>query len=137
MSSRELTILEKKDFAKRFAEVCGSSEPAEISRFMNISYQAARNYLEGRFPDSNILLLIAEKTPYSLHWLLTGIGEKYVSPVEKVEEREEPMTEKRFREMVKEGCVSAIYETFGENPEISSQKTVVINKDLVLNEKYR
>lgn len=134
MSSRELTILEKKDFANRFAEICGSNEPAEISRFLNISYQAARNYLDGRLPDSNILLLIAEKTSYSIHWLLTGIGEKFINPAEK---DEEPMTEGRIREIVKEGCVSAIYETLGENFEISSPKTVVINKDLVLSEKYR
>lgn len=134
MSSRELNILEKKDFAKRFAEVCGSSEPAEISRLLKISYQAARNYLEGRMPDSNVLLVIAEKTEYSLHWLLTGIGDKFVNPAEI---DEEPITAGKIREMVREGCVSAIYETFAENPELSSPKTVVINKELVLSEKSR
>lgn len=134
MSSRELNILEKKDFAKRFAEVCGSSEPAEISRLMNISYQAARNYLEGRLPDSTILLLIAEKTSFSIHWLLTGVGEKYVG---RSKDNEESMTAEKIREIVKEGCVSAIHETFGENAEISSPKTVVINKDSVLSERFR
>lgn len=134
MSSRELTILEKKDYAKRFIEVCGSNEPAEISRLLKISYQAARNYLDGRLPDANILLSIAEKTPYSIHWLLTGIGEKLVDPTEVVEEI---MTLEKIREIVKESCVSAIHETLGENPEISSIKTVVISKNEVLSEKTR
>ena len=134
MSSRELTTLEKKYFAERFIEVCGSNEPAEISRLLKISYQAARNYLDGRLPDANILLSIAEKTPYSIHWLLTGVGEKFVDPTE-IEE--ESMTLEKIREIVKESCVSAIQETLVDNSEVSSIKTVVISKNEVLSEKSR
>lgn len=134
MSSKESTIGEKKDFIKRFAEVCGTGEPAEISRLLKISYQAARNYLDGRLPDANILLSIAEKTPYSIHWLLTGRGEKFVVAPENTEE--ELLLEK-MRGVVKEGCTAAINETLVENPEAFSPKTVVINKDKVLNEKTR
>ena len=64
-------------FAARFAEVCGTSEPARIQRLLNISYQSAKNYLNGRLPDPRVLITIAERTPYSLHWLLTGTGEKF------------------------------------------------------------
>lgn len=66
-------------FIARFVEVCGSDEPAKIQRSFNISYQAAKNYLNGRLPDSRVLLLIAERSPYSIHWLLTGTGPKFVS----------------------------------------------------------
>ena len=68
---------QKNKFIERFVEACGTAEPAKIQRLLNISYQAAKNYLHGRIPEPNILLSIAEKTPYSLHWLLTGEGEKY------------------------------------------------------------
>lgn len=64
-------------FGKRFAEACGTGEAAKIQRLLDISYQAAKNYLGGRLPDPRVLLTIAERTPYSLHWLLTGEGEKF------------------------------------------------------------
>ena len=71
---------QKNKFIERFVEACGTAEPAKIQRLLNISYLAAKNYLHGRIPEPNILLSIAEKTPYSLHWLLTGEGEKYARP---------------------------------------------------------
>ena len=87
MSSRKLKIFEKEEFVERFAEVCGTSEPAEISRSLDISYQAARNYLEGRLPDASVLLAIAEKTPFSIHWLLTGRGDKLADNTKNKEEK--------------------------------------------------
>ena len=68
--------IEKNRFVERFVEICGTSEPARVQRLLNISYQAAKNYLLGRLPDATVLKAIAEKTPYSIHWLLTGNGEK-------------------------------------------------------------
>jgi hypothetical protein len=78
MSSESFTKKENIDFVGRLIEICGSSQPADIARILKVSYQAAKNYLDGRLPDSKILLTIAEKTPYSIHWLLTGQGDKFV-----------------------------------------------------------
>ena len=70
--------MENEKFVERFIEVCGSDQPAVISKKLEISYQAARNYLGGRLPDANILIKIAKNTPFSLNWLLTGEGERYI-----------------------------------------------------------
>src|SRR5688572_29936088 len=78
MSRRKRTYYENNDFVERLVEVCGTSKPSEISRMLDISYQAAKNYLLGRLPDSGVLLTISERTPYSIHWLITGEGKKFV-----------------------------------------------------------
>lgn len=74
MSSKHSTNV--KDFSRRLAESLGTDEPAEISRRLGISYQAAKNYLDGRLPSAEVLIAIAEQTDYSLNWLLTGSGAK-------------------------------------------------------------
>lgn len=75
-----------KAFALRLIETAGSDKPADISSLFDISYQAAKNYVNGkRLPDSRVLLRIAEKTEISIHWLLTGEGEKYVDDSTKEE----------------------------------------------------
>jgi transcriptional regulator with XRE-family HTH domain len=68
-----------KKYVERLSETLGSAEPAEISRRLGISYQAAKNYLEGRLPSAEVLTLIAEQTDYSLNWLLTGQGAKKIA----------------------------------------------------------
>jgi transcriptional regulator with XRE-family HTH domain len=68
-----------KTYIERLIETLGSAEAAEISRRLGISYQAAKNYLEGRLPSAEVLALIAEQTDYSLNWLLTGRGAKKVA----------------------------------------------------------
>ena len=78
MSSENFRKKVNIDFAARLVEVCGSSQPRDVARILKVSYQAAKNYLNGRLPDSSVLLIIAEKTPYSIHWLLTGRGDKFV-----------------------------------------------------------
>ena len=77
MSSKNTKKVENKDFIERFEEACGSSKPTEVARLLKVTYQAASNYLKGRIPESNVLLTIAEETPYSIHWLLTGKGKKF------------------------------------------------------------
>ena len=134
MSSRKLKIFEKEEFVERFAEVCGTSEPAEISRLLDISYQAARNYLEGRLPDASVLLAIAEKTPFSIHWLLTGRGDKLA---DNTENKEEKIFFEKMCEASKEGCTIALKEAFGENLEIPVPKTVNLDKSKVRSEKSR
>lgn len=81
MSSRKQKKVEKSEFIDRFVEICGSSQPMEISESLNISHQAVRNYFKGRLPDAKILMTIADNTPYSIHWLLTGRGAKFVEDV--------------------------------------------------------
>jgi hypothetical protein len=66
-------------FVERFIEVCGTSQASKVQHLLNISYQAAKNYLNGRLPESKVLQIIAEKTPYSVHWLLTGKGAKLIA----------------------------------------------------------
>jgi hypothetical protein len=101
------------NFAARFAEVCGTSEPAKIQRLLKISYQAAKNYLDGRVPDTKVLMLIAEHTPYSIHWLLTGKGEKIVG------ERHEDtlIPAHQIRALIREECIEAVNELLGGNRE--------------------
>lgn len=68
-----------KEYVERLKETLGTSEPAVISRLLGITYQAAKNYLEGRLPSADVLITIAEKTDYSLNWLLTGKGAKKIA----------------------------------------------------------
>jgi hypothetical protein len=134
MSSRKLNIAEKKEFAKRFAEVCRTSEPAEISRLLDISYQAARNYLAGRLPDTWVLLAIAEKTPYSIHWLLTGRGEKFA---DNTLNNEEQIFFGKIIDAAKQGCLLALQELLVSNSEPDAPKTVVLESAKVRSEKSR
>jgi hypothetical protein len=103
MSRRNSTIVENAAFVVRFIEACGTSKPAKIARLLNISYQTARNYLDGRLPESYILVYIAEITPYSIHWLLTGEGKKYAKPAE-------PELPDEIRNFIRYGCVEYIPE---------------------------
>jgi hypothetical protein len=71
--------VKNKNFVKRFIETCGTFRPKEIAELLNISNTAAKNYLQGRLPEPKILITISQKTPYSIHWLLTGEGDKFAS----------------------------------------------------------
>lgn len=62
------------DFGKRLVIACRTDETAEIARLLEVSYQSAKNYLEGRLPAAEVLITIAHKTGVSLNWLLTGEG---------------------------------------------------------------
>ncbi|MDH3530623.1 MAG: helix-turn-helix domain containing protein, partial [Acidobacteriota bacterium] len=66
------------EFKKRFVTALGTGNARAISDYLDISYQAAKNYLNGRLPDPRVLIKFAQKTPYSIHWLLTGEGERHV-----------------------------------------------------------
>ena len=72
-------------FQKRFITACGTANARVISDYLDISYQAAKNYLNGRLPEPKVLIKIAEKTPYSVHWLLTGEGDRFVDHSKKSE----------------------------------------------------
>lgn len=128
VSSKNIRKSENLGFAGRFAEACGTSEPARIQRLLNISYQAAKNYLAGRLPDTRVLMRIAEKTPYSLHWLLTGTGEKLAGDAS----LGTLVPAHRIRAMIREECaeaVSEILETKGD------PRIVVLPPDKIRSEK--
>ena len=132
---------EKNTFIVRFTEVCGTSEPAKIQRLLDISYQAAKNYLQGRLPDSYVLRTIAERTPYSINWLLTGKGMKLVS--EGADEAA-PLSTSQIRDLVRSECrdlirseyVEVINELLGSR-EPTQQKVVVLPSGSVKSEKVK
>lgn len=124
---------EKNLFIDRFVEVCGTSEAAKIQRLLDISYQAAKNYLQGRLPDSYVLRTIAERTPYSLNWLLTGKGEKLVS--EPVQE-DTPLSASQIRDLIRSECVGLINEVLASR-ESTRQKVVVLQSGSLKSEKVK
>jgi transcriptional regulator with XRE-family HTH domain len=87
-----------KKYVERLTETLQTSEPAEIGRRLGISYQAAKNYLEGRLPSAEVLAIIAEQTDYSLNWLLTGKGAKKVAAEN---DAGEPSAERELQLMVR------------------------------------
>jgi hypothetical protein len=119
------------EFIQRFVEACGSNEPSKVQRLLNISYQTAKNYLHGRMPDSSVLQKIASRTPYSIHWLLTGQGEKFVF----AESREDtPLLTGQIRDLIRDECVEVINEMIGSY-KITHQKVVVLQSDKLRSEK--
>ena len=125
---------ENKNFTGRLVEVCGTSEPAKIQRLLDISYQAAKNYLQGRMPDSNVLLTIANRTPYSIHWLLTGEGEKLVA---RSRETDTPLSAHQIRDLVREECGKVINELLMESRVSTQQKIVVLQSANLKSEKIK
>lgn len=132
MSRAKSKKVENFIFVDRFVEVCGSSQPADIARLLNISYQAAKNYLEGRLPDSSVLLVIAERTPYSIHWLLTGEGDKYV---ENTLREDTLLLSAKFREFVRRECREFFNEALNGQTETAQPKTVVLSPEKIMEEK--
>lgn len=114
MSREKLTNEEKSAITLRFIEICGTKEPSLIQRLLKISYQAARNYVNGRLPTTEILVAIADHTPYSIHWLLTGQGNRFA---EEGQIKDTQILTGEMRTSVREICVEVFNELTG------SQKT--------------
>ena len=132
MSSRISKKLENISFVERFVEICGSSQPAEIARLLNISYQAAKNYLQGRLPDSIVLKTISEKTPYSINWLLTGQGKKFVETSANADTLQ---LSDQIRAFVRKECLEVISELLDNQIEAAPQKIVVLTSENIKEEK--
>ncbi|MBK7392326.1 MAG: hypothetical protein IPI64_03365 [Chloracidobacterium sp.] len=97
-------------FTARFIEACGTAEPSKVRLLLNISYQAAKNYLNGRLPQTEVLIKIAERTSCSIDWLLTGRGKKFLdgsSP------QNTPVSTGQFDELVRRVKVEVINEMSG------------------------
>lgn len=119
--------MENSDFRKRFIEVCGTSHPGEIAQYLGITYQAAKNYLDkGRLPDSNILLTISLKTPYSIHWLLTGEGAKLAKFPRK---KDEPLLTDQMQAFIRQVCLEIFNELMRDYENANRQKVVVLNSE--------
>src|SRR4051794_32082381 len=132
MSSKKSTISENFSFTERFIEVCGSKQPKDIQQLLNISYQAAKNYLQGRLPDSKVLKTISEKTSYSINWLLTGEGEKFVkSP----QNEDTLLLTDQMRDFVRQTCIEVIGEVLGNNDNLTQQNVFVLTSEKIKEEK--
>ena len=132
MSSRKLKILKNFSFVERFIEVCQSDQPNEVAQLLNISYQAAKNYLQGRLPDAKVLTAISEKTPYSINWLLTGQGEKLVK---NSVNQDTLLLSDQFESAVRRICSGIINEMLSSLKDSAQQKTVVLNPENIKIEK--
>lgn len=122
MSSGEQHLDTDSGFPLRFIEVCGSSEPARIQRLLDISYQTARNYLNGRLPEPRVLIKIAQNTPYSIHWLLTGTGEKFVRTTP---QEDTPLLARQISALIKQEVEGAVSEILGQQHN-AQPRTIVL-----------
>ena len=122
---------EEAEFIKRFEEACGTSQPTNVKRLLGVSYQAAKNYLSGRLPDARVLKLIGEKTPYSIHWLVTGKGPKMI---EEPSLDDTPLLARQIREFIRQECVEVINDMSGVN-QADQPKVVVLQSDKLMSEK--
>lgn len=122
------------NFRIRFTEVCGTSEPARIQRLLDISYQAAKNYLDGRLPDSRVLITIAERTPYSLHWLLTGGGEKFAIPARTDDTL--PLAH-QISALIRQEVEDAVGQALSKAPSEAGSRRIILSPEDVLSETVR
>jgi hypothetical protein len=132
MSSKDVKVEQNISFIRRFVEVCGSSQPADVARLLNISYQAAKNYLQGRLPDSNVLISISRQTPYSIHWLLTGKGEKFA---EINLQKDTPQLSDHLRALIKDECQKVVGEILGVSVEDAQGRVIVLKSEEIKDEK--
>jgi len=126
MSSTKQKVVTSKGFISRLIEACGSGRPADLQRSLNISYQAAKNYLSGRLPSTEMLMIISERTGVSIDWLLTGRGTKLLNE-RNVEGA--PILPGPADAFVRKICVDVINERFGDQP-----KVVVLHPENVRSE---
>lgn len=66
-------------FGLRLREVFGNAKNVDIARKLGVSQAGVKNYLKGRVPGADTLVLIADLTGCSVHWLLTGKGPKFLT----------------------------------------------------------
>ena len=118
-------------FIARFIEACGTPEPAKIQRLLKISYQSAKNYLEGRLPKPDFLISISNRTSCSIDWLLTGRGKKFVGSDTP---RDTPILTGQMEAFVRRVCVEVINEMNGSQ-ETAHPKVVVLQSSELMSEK--
>ncbi len=130
MSRAKSTIVQNQQFVDRFIEVCGTTKPTEIAQMFNISYQAAKNYLAGRYPDTGVLINIGKTTDYSIHWLLTGSGPKFANA-----EPEEELLSVEMKALIKKECEYVVTGILGGQVAIGKEKVIVLSAKDIKEEK--
>ena len=131
VSSANSTMNKNSAFTARFIEACGTTEPSKVRLLLNISYQAAKNYLHGRLPQTEVLIRIAERTSCSIDWLLTGRGKKFLDGAIP---QDTPISTGQFEELVRRVKVEVINEMLGS--QLTTQpKIVVLQSDKLRSEK--
>ena len=115
----------------RLCDACGSSRPADIQRTLKISYQTVKNYLNGRLPSAEMLILISERTGCSIDWLLTGRGKKILQGSASTSA---PPAARQIEESVRRICVEVINELNAANHP-AQPKTVRLQSSELLSEK--
>lgn len=128
MSSTKNKVVNNTGFITRLIEACGSERPTDLQRSLNISYQAAKNYLTGRLPNTEMLMIISERTGVSIDWLLTGRGSKLVADRYAEGASIVPGHADAF---VRKICLEVINERFGEP---GQPKVVVLQPEDVRSE---
>ena len=130
MSSGEQQLDKDSGFPLRFIEACGTSEPVRIQRLLDVSYQAARNYLNGRLPEPRVLIKLAQNSPYSIHWLLTGTGEKFVRTTS---EEDTPLLARQISALIKQEVAGAVSEILGQQHN-AQPRTIVLKAGDIMSE---
>lgn len=128
MSSTNHKVAIHREFITRLIEACGSGRPADLQRSLNISYQAAKNYLTGRLPNTEMMMIISERTGVSIDWLLTGRGAKLLADRHA---EGAPVLPGHADAFVRKICVEVINERFGDQ---GQPKVVVLQPEDVRSE---
>lgn len=76
----EINSDSKENFAQRLREAFGFVRNKDIAEQLGVSKATITLYTNGHLPPSEMLLKIAQKTGYNIHWLMTGHGEKWIHP---------------------------------------------------------
>ena len=119
-------------FSDRFVEACGTSEPAEIQRLLNIKYQTVVNYLNGRLPKADKLIAISERTGYSIDWLLTGRRSKRTAGAPR---ENTPLPADQLETFVRRVLVKVLTEmNYGEHLP-ATQRSIKLDHHHILSEK--
>jgi hypothetical protein len=131
MSRAKQEITKNKAFAGRFIEICGTGEPAKIQQLLNLPYQTVRNYIKGRLPRTEMLVLIANRTSCSIDWLLTGRGKKFLYGDVP---RDTPLPAGQMETFVRKICVEVINE-MQESHLTAPRRVVVLQSSELMSEK--
>lgn len=119
-----MKIVEPAPFGQRLLEVFGELVPKDtvrekIMEVLGVKKSALTNYLQDRIPDTDKLQAISEFTNCSIHWLITGEGEKYLN-------QKQINLDDTFRGIVREMI----------REEMIKEKVIILSKD-VKNEKEK
>lgn len=93
-NARFVYFMKNTSFGERLLSAFGNAKQVEIAAKMGVSPSAVKNYVDGRVPDADKLLLIKKLTNCDLDWLLTG--------EEKGERKAEPEPPRSFEEALDE-----------------------------------